>query len=158
MLQSWLHLTALVIYIGSLTNLWLVLLPALSTIKSHEQRLLLLARSLKLYNPLQIGVLGVLVLTGAFQITDLKSAYRELFIKELGMTLGWKLVVSFVLILLSTYQSMGVAHRFVRRYEGGDGFSAEEIRSLSQRLRISTVLVLPLALIAVWLGLRLRGG
>jgi len=158
MLNPWLHLTALVIYLGSLTSLWLILLPALGIIKSHEERLLLLARSLKLYNPLQIGVLGVLVLLGAFQITELKSVYREFFIKELGMTLGWKLVVSFVLILLSTYQSMGVAHRFVRRYEGGDGFLAEEVRSLSQRLRISTLLILPLALIAVWLGLRLRGG
>jgi uncharacterized membrane protein len=158
MLYSWLHLTAVVIYLGSLTGLCFILLPALPTIENQGERLVLLARSLKLYNPLQIGVLGVLVLTGAFQITDLKSAYRELFIKELGMTLGWKLVVSFFLILFSTYQSMGVAHRFVRRYEGGDDFSAEEIRSLSQRLRISTVLILPLALIAVWLGLRLHGG
>lgn len=158
MLQSWVHLAAVVVYLGSLTGLCLLLLPALATIKNHGERLLLLARSLKLYNPLQIGVLGVLVLTGAFQITDLKAAYRELFIKELGMILGWKLVVSFVLILLSTYQSMGVAHRFVKRYEGGDDFSAEEIRSLSQRLRISTLLILPLALIAISLGLRLHGG
>jgi uncharacterized membrane protein len=157
MLSSWLHLTALVIYLGSLIALWLMLLPALLAIKSRAGRSLMLARSLKLYNPLQIGTLGLLVISGAFQVTDLKSAYRELFIKELGMTLGWKLVASFVLILLSAYQSMGLAHRFVRRYEMGETPSDQELQSLCRRLTISTLLMLPFALVASWLGLRLRG-
>ncbi|SRR5713226_3745072 len=157
MLSSWLHLTALAVYFGSLMGLRVILLPALVDIKSREGRLLLLVRSLKLYNPLQIGVLGLLVISGAFQITDLKSVYREMFAKEMGMTLGWKLVAAFVLILLSTYQSMGVAHRFVRRHEAGEGPSDQEIESLCQRLRISTILILFFALLTSWLGLRLKG-
>lgn len=155
MLSSWLHVTALVIYLGSLVGLWLIVLPALSAVKNPEERLLMLARGLKLYNPLQIGVLGLLVITGAFQITELKSVYREFFAKELGIILGWKLVASFLLILLGTYQSMGLAHRFVRRYESGESPSDQEFHSLCRRLRTSTIIILPLALIASWLGLRL---
>ena len=54
---------------------------------------------------MQSGALGY-GLTGAFQITDLKAEYRELFTKEFGAMLGLKLIFSFVLILLSTHQSM----------------------------------------------------
>jgi len=149
--------TALVAYLGSLLGLWLIVLPAVSAVENRGERLLMLVRSLKLYNPLQIGVLGLLVITGAFQITELKSEYRELFAKELGITLSWKLAASFLLILIGTYQSMGLAHRFVRRYESGESPSDDEFRSLCRRLRTSTLVILPFALAASWLGLRLGG-
>lgn len=156
MLSSWLHLMALVVYLGSVTGLWVILLPSLSVIKNHEGQVKLLAHSLRLYNPLQTGALGLLVLSGAFQITDLKAAYRELFIRELGETLGLKLILSFVLIVLSTYQTMGLAHRFVRRYEGGESLSPQELGSVVQRLRISTISILLVAVATLWLGVRLR--
>ncbi len=157
MLISWLHLLSLTVYVGSLAGLWLVLLPALSAVQNHEEQVKLLARSLKLYNPVQTASLGILILSGAFQLTDLKAAYRELFLKELGMTLAWKLVFSFFLIIFSTYQSMAVAHRFVRRSEQGESFSAQELRSLTRRLKISSLAILLLAGATIWLGLRLRG-
>jgi len=157
MLSSWLHLTALAVYLGSVVALCMILLPALSVIKDHEGQMKLLARCLKLYNPLQTGILGLLVLSGALQLTALKATYRELFMKELGMTLGLKLALSFVLILLSVYQSMGVAHRFVRRYEGEERLSSRELGSVVQRLRVSALSILLLGLLTVWLGVRLRG-
>jgi uncharacterized membrane protein len=157
MLSSWLHLAALTVYVGSLIGLWWILLPSLSAIKKHEGQVELLARGLKLYNPLQTGALGLLVISGAFQLTDLKAAYRELFVKELGLTLGLKLLLSFVLIVLSTYQSMAVAHRFVRKYEGGEPPSPQELHSLTQRLKVSTLSILLLAVATVFLGLRMRG-
>lgn len=157
MLSSWVHLLALAVYLGSVTGLLVMLLPTLSLIKNHEEQVKLLARSLKLYNPLQCGALGLLVLSGAIQLTDLKAAYRELFIKELGVTLALKLFFSFLLIVLSTYQSMAIAHRFVRRYEGEEALSPEELRTVARRLRASTLVVLLLAMIIMWLGLRMRG-
>lgn len=157
MLISWLHLISLAVYVGSLVGLWLMVLPAVSAVENHEAQVSLLARSLKLYNPLQNGSLGVLVLSGAFQLTDLKAAYRELFLKELGVTLGVKLILSFVLIVFSTYQSMAVAHRFVRRYEGGESFPHQELLSVTKRLRVSTLFMLLLAIVTLWAGVRLRG-
>jgi len=157
MLSSWLHLTALAVYLGSVVGLSMILLPALSVIQNHEGQMKLLARCLKLYNPLQTGILGLLVLSGALQLTALKATYRELFMKELGVTLGLKLILSFVLILLSVYQSMGVAHRFVRRYEGEEPLSPQELGSVVQRLRVSALSILLLGLLTAWLGMRLRG-
>ncbi|MGH7772638.1 MAG: hypothetical protein ACREQA_10435 [Candidatus Binatia bacterium] len=157
MLTSWLHLISLAAFLGSVIGLWLVLLPSLSVIKSHEGQLKLLARSLKLYNPLQTGALGLLVLSGAFQITELKATYRELFIKQLGVMLALKLALSFVLIVLSTYQSMAVAHRFVRRYEGGEALSPQDLQLVARRLRISTHAILLLAFMTALVGVWMRG-
>jgi len=64
---------------------------------------------------------------------------------------------SFVLIVVSTFQSMGVAHRFVRRYEGGKSFSPQELQQVTRRLRTSTLVILLLAIITLWLGVQLRG-
>ncbi len=157
MLTYWLHLTALVVYLGSVVGFWVMLYPILSVAKSHEQQVTLLVRSLKLYNPTQIGALGLVVISGAVQLTDLKAAYREEFFKELGSTLGLKLTLSFLLIIFSTYQSMGVGLRFVRRYEGGDPISPQDLRSIGQRLKALAPAIVFLAIITLWLGMRSGG-
>jgi uncharacterized membrane protein len=156
MLNSWLHLIALTVYLGAVIGLWVMLLPAASSLQNHENKVQFLSRGLKLYNPVQVGALGVLLFSGAFQLTDLKAAYRELFVKEFGYDLGMKLFVAFFLVLFSVYQSMGIAHRFVKRHEGGDQVTPSEVDSLIRKLKTSDVLILILALVTLWLGLRLR--
>jgi uncharacterized membrane protein len=156
MLNSWLHVIALTVYLGAVVALWVMLLPAASALDDHDDRTQFLIRGLKLYNPIQIGALGVLLFTGAFQLTDLKAAYRELFVKQLGYNLGIKLLVTFFLVLLSVYQCMGIAHRLVKRHEGGDRFAPVEIDSTIRKLKSMNWLILILALITVWFGLRLR--
>ena len=69
-----------------------ILLSVTSALQTHDDRVQFLVRGLKLYNPLQVGALGILLFTGAFQLTDLKAAYRELFVKQLGYNLGIKLI------------------------------------------------------------------
>jgi len=156
MLNSWLHLVALIVYLGTIVGLWVILLSAASHLENQQDKVQFVARSLKLYNPLLIGALGILLVTGAFQLTELKATYRELFVKQLGYSLGIKLFVAFFLILISVYQSMGIAHRFVRRHEGGDHTTPQELDLTIRRLKNSNGLILILALITMWLGLRLH--
>src|SRR5437867_9165010 len=118
MLSSWLHLIALTVYLGAIVGLGALLLPSLAALDKHEDRVQFLAHGLKFYNPLQVGALGILIFTGAFQLTELKAAYREMFIKQLGYDLAIKLFFAFFLVILSVYQSLGIGHRFVRRKEG----------------------------------------
>ena len=156
MLNSWLHLLALIVYLGAVVGLWAILLPSAAAIETHEDRAGFLARGLKYYNPLQVGALGILIFTGAFQLTELKAMYRELFIKQVGYQLAVKLTFAFLLVIFSVYQSMGIGHRFVRRHEGGDAVSPQELDSLIRRLKSAHWCILILALITLWLGLRLR--
>jgi uncharacterized membrane protein len=156
MLTSWFHLLALTAYVGAIAGLLVIVLPGVAAIETHEARVKLLSRSLKFYNPLQCGALGLLVITGAIQVTDLKSAYRELFTQEFGAMLGWKLAMAFVLIMLSTQQTMSVGLRFVRRTEGGEAITPEELHSITKRLKSSTFSLLVLAAVTVWMGMQLR--
>jgi uncharacterized membrane protein len=156
MLNSWLHLIALAVYLGAVIGLWMMLLPATWTLDNNKDKVRFLARALKLYNPIQIGALGILLFTGAFQLTDLKAVYRELFVKQLGYNLGVKLCFAFFLVLFSVYQSMGIAHRFVKRHEAGDTITSQEFGSIIRKLKSSNGLILIFALITLWFGLRLR--
>jgi uncharacterized membrane protein len=156
MLFTWLHLIALIVYLGAVLGFWLMLLPAVSVVQKHEEKLQLLARGLKFYNPLQVGALGIILFSGAFQLTELKAAYRESFSKELGYILAVKLTFAFVLVIFSVYQALGVGHRFVRRHEGGEAITAEQLASIIRRLTAANWCILLLAAITLWLGLRMR--
>ncbi len=156
MLSSWLHLIALTVYLGAIVGLGALLLPSLAALDKHEDRVQFLAHGLKLYNPLQVGALGILIFTGAFQLTELKATYREMFIKQLGYDLAIKLFFAFFLVILSVYQSLGIGHRFVRRKEGGEPVTPAQLDSIIHRLKGANWCILLLALITLWLGLRLR--
>jgi uncharacterized membrane protein len=155
MLNSWLHIIALVVYLGAIIGLWLILLPALPDVDDHEVRVELLARGLKFYNPLQIGALGIILFTGAFQLTELKAAYRELFVQQFGYNLGVKLLFVFLLVIFSVYQSMGIGHRFVKQQESGAVITPQELNSVIRRLRLANACIMTLAAITLWLGLHL---
>ncbi len=156
MLNSWLHLVALIVYLGAVVGLWAILLPSAAALETHEDRAGFLARGLKYYNPLQVGALGILIFTGAFQLTELKAMYRELFVKQMGYQLAVKLTFAFLLVIVSVYQSMGIGHRFVKRHEGGDAVTPQELDSIIRRLKSAHWCILILALMTLWLGLRLR--
>ena len=155
MLSFWLHLIALTVYLGSLVGLWFFILSPLSSLKTHEDQVAFLIRRLKIYNPVQIGALGVLVITGAFQLTDMKDTYRILFTREFGESLSLKLLLAFVIIILSTYQSMGVAHRFVRRTEAPEPVSPQDFQSVTRRLRSLTLVIFFFTLITVWVSIKI---
>ncbi len=156
MLYSWLHLIALIVYLGAVVGFWLMLLPSVAILDKHEDKVQLLARGLKFYNPLQVGSLGILLFTGAFQLTELKAAYREAFVKQLGFNLFVKLIFAFLLVIFSVYQALGIGHRFVRRQEGGETVTSAELGSVIRRLKSANWCILILAAITLWFGIRLR--
>jgi uncharacterized membrane protein len=155
MLNAWLHVISLIVYLGAVFGLPLVLLPALSSISDHDAKVDLLTRALKLYNPLHIGALGIVLFTGAFQLTALKAAYREHFIQQFGFTLAIKLLFVFFLVIFSVYQSMAIGHRFVRLREGGEAVTPEQLVMIVRRLNTATGCILVLAAISMWLGITL---
>jgi uncharacterized membrane protein len=157
MVNTWLHIIALIVFIGAVAGLWMVLMPALSAAESLEQRARLLARALRFYNPLQVGALGVVLFTGAFQLTELKDLYREQFIQQFGRPLALKLSFAFLLVIFSVYQSMGIAHRFIKRQESGEPVRDGELRGILRRLKTAAGCILVLGLVTAWFGLRLRG-
>ena len=157
-LTLWLHLTSLAAYFGATLTLVLVMLPAVERLESHDERLRLLSSMLARWNPLIIGVLGVLVMTGAFSVTAYKARLGSQFFTRIGEPLTLKLILAFFLINGATYVSFGLAHRIVRAVQWGDPVPPERLASMIRRMRAGSVINLVLTAWITWVALAIPGG
>ncbi len=121
----------------------------------RERRVELLVRVLRIYNPAQIGLLGIMTLTGASRITDLKALHGASYAQEFGAGLGVKLLLAFFVIMLGTWQCMGIAHRFVRLHESPEGVTSEGTDAVLRKLDRSSVMMLLFLAATVWVALSL---
>lgn len=153
-LTRWVHLLGLATYLGSTLGLVLMVLPAAGQIVDPALQRRILAKALRPYNVLSIGALGVLLMTGASSLTDLKGTMRADF-GRLIWPLAWKLALSFLLINVATYLSFGLAHRLVRAELGQLPVEPEQQASILKRMRGTAWVAVALAGYTTWVGLRL---
>jgi uncharacterized membrane protein len=151
----WLHVVALVAYGGTTLALVALVIPAAAAMADPAARRTFLARALRIYDPLAIAALGVLVMTGATNLTTYKSVLRGEFFERLGWLLVWKLVGAFWVIMIGTYITFGLGHRIVRTEMAGEPVDAAWLASMTRRLIYACALVLILTAITTWLGLEL---
>ena len=151
----WVHLLGLAVYFGSGVMLVVVLLPMAAQIAAPRDKQQFLARSLRFYNPLSIGALGVTLMTGAFNLTSYKAMFGPRFFSLLGGVLGLKLLLVFVLINISAAVSLGMGHRIVRTELRGEEVEPERLNSLVKRIQMMTILALVLTAWIVWISLNL---
>ncbi|HEY2385868.1 MAG TPA: hypothetical protein VGK30_02820 [Candidatus Binatia bacterium] len=157
-LTLWLHLVSLAAYFGATLAFVFVMLPAVERVEAHEERLQILTAMLKRLNPLVIGVLGVLVMTGAFSLTAYKARLRSEFFTRIGEPLTLKLILAFFFINGVTYVAFGLGHRIVRAVEWGDPVPPEKLASMIRRMRSASILNLLLAAWIVWVALQIPAG
>jgi len=153
-LTRWAHLLGLAVYLGSTLALALMVLPAVQQIADPALQRRALAKALRPYNVLSIGALGVLLMTGASALTDLKATMRADF-GRLLWPLAWKLLLAFLLINVATYLSFGLAHRLVRAEIGQLPVEPERQASIIRRMRGTAWVAVALAAYTTWIGLRL---
>ena len=83
-----LHLAALAIYLASCLYLVVIVFPSARGFQDPIMQRRFLARAFRLQNPLSIGALGVLLMTGAFRLTDLKARLGPSFFVDVGRPLA----------------------------------------------------------------------
>ena len=150
----WIHLLALAVYFGTTLDLALVFLPAAEAITDAAAQRRVLARGLRMYNVLSVGALGVLVISGASGLTDWKATLGPAF-GRLLWPLVTKLSLTFVLIVVATYVSFGLAHRLVRAELGQLPVEAEKQAGMIRRMRSAAWVGVALAAWTAWVGVRL---
>jgi uncharacterized membrane protein len=150
----WIHLLATSVYLGATVAIVLVFLPAVEAVEDPALQRRVLARGLRSYNVLSVGALGVLVISGASGLTDLKAMLGP----EFGRLL-WRLVeklgLTFVLINVATYFSFGLAHRLVRAELGQLPVEAEKQAGMIRRMRTAAWMGVVLAAWTAWVGVGL---
>jgi uncharacterized membrane protein len=154
-LNLWLHVAAFALYLGATVALSLICLPLVQGAASAAERRRLLAAVMRVYDPFSIGVLGVLVMTGAFNLTGYKAATGPAFFSRIGAVLAWKLLGAFVLINLAAYIAFGIGHRVVRLDAAGEPPDAAWVDAMLQRLRAALWLAVGLTAAILWIALRM---
>lgn len=157
-LTLWLHLISLAAYFGATLAFVIVMLPIVDQIEPHEEKLRVLTGLLARLNPLLIGVLGVLVMTGAFSLTGYKARLRSEFFTRIGEPLTLKLILAFILIIGVTWVAFGIGHRLVRAVEWGDPVPPEKLASMVRRMRIGSIVNLALTAWITWIALAIPAG
>lgn len=150
----WLHLLAFATYTGATAALALICLPIARREEDPARRLRFLAQCMRVYDPLSIGALGLVVVTGAFRLTVFKAALRSAFFEQIGPALAWKLFFSFILINLATYVAFGIGHRLV--VASNASASQASVAPLLARLRTSLLVALLLVAVIVWIALAMH--
>jgi uncharacterized membrane protein len=153
-LTHWIHLLAVAVYLGATLAVALVFLPAMEAVEDPVLQRRLLAHGLRPYNVLSVGALGVLVISGASGLTDLKATMGPEFGRLLWRLVG-KLSLTFLLINVATYFSFGLAHRLVRAELGQLPVEAEKQAGMVRRMRAAAWMGVGLAAWTVWVGMGL---
>jgi len=154
-LGLWLHVLGLVTYGGATLGLLTLVLPAAQAVEGAVERRAVLTRALRVYDPLAIAALGIIVMTGAVNLTRYKDAMRGEFFAQMGWLLVWKLVLAFMVIMVGTYLTFGLGHRIVRSELLGDPADPVWLASMTRRLGATCILTLILLALTTWLGLEL---
>ena len=154
-IQLWLHVLGLAAYGGATLALMIMVLPAANGVADAGARRKFLAAALRVYDPLAIAALGVVLMSGAFNLTAYKAAFRAEFFERLGWLLVWKLILAFLVIMVGTYITFGLGHRIVRSEGLEDPVDEVWLASMTRRLIYACALSLILLAVTVWLGLEL---
>jgi len=159
-LLIWIHLLAMASYFGLQFGLLYLLLPAAEKAPDEASRRAALIAGFKFYNPFSIAMLGVLVITGAMRLTDLKATMKFEYFSRISGPLSLKLLLAFLLIFIQTWITFGLTFRIGRQEEvaaHGDGepFTVERVDSILRRTRMMTWLTLALAAAIILVALRM---
>jgi uncharacterized membrane protein len=154
----WLHLCAMASYVGAQFAVIYMLIPAAETAPDDAARRASLIAGFRFYNPFTIGVLGIIVISGAMRLTDLKASMQFDYFARIGSALELKLGLAFVLIFIQTYITFGLAFRIGRQEEvaahgDGEAFTVQQINSMIRRIRAMAWLTIALAAAVIWVSL-----
>lgn len=159
MLLAILHTVAVAVYLGGTVFLGTVLIPVLRRRGLDADGLHLLAGALRIFHPVSLGSLGVLVITGAVALTPLKEGLGPEYMSRLFGVLALKLFLVFVLVLVSSYQFFALGPRLFRVLSTEEG-KPEDLpftqgNQLVQRIQRWNLLAAALGAAILYLGLRM---
>lgn len=148
------HVLALATYFGATLAFVVVFLPAAEAVDDAAVQRTVLARGLRPYNVLSVGALGVLIISGASRLTDLKAQLGPAF-GNLVWPLVTKLALTFLLTMVATYLSFGIGHRLVKAELGMLPIEVEKQHGMIRRMRGAAWMGIAVAAWTTWVGLRL---
>jgi len=150
------HLLALSVYFGSTVFVALLIEVVGAQASDAVARRHGYAEIFRVYSPLTIAVLLVVVMSGAWSLTSYKQAFGSRYL-SFAISLVPKLSLAFVLIMNATYLALGVGFRLVRADQGGLPVTEAALKSTKNRLRVALWLTIVLILATAALSVGVAG-
>lgn len=146
------HIVSVAVFFGA-TAFVAILIPTLGRGTSDPSvRRDRYAAVLRVFSPLVIGALGVIVMTGAWSITGYKQSLGQDF-GAIGSGLILKLGMAFLVIMFATQLTFGIAHRLVRASMGALPVTDADLDKTVRRLTTSAWITLALTTYTIWVAL-----
>jgi len=114
-LLIWIHLLAMAAYFGAQFAVIYMLLPVAEQAGDESRRRAALITGFKFYNPFSIAMLGIVVITGAMRLTDVKAEMKFDYFSRIWGPLSLKLGLAFLLIFILHHVRAGVSDRTAGR-------------------------------------------
>lgn len=143
-LNLWLHLMAFATYTGLTLAVLILSLSLTPEAEEPESRQRILGGAMRVYNPLALAALGVLLVTGALNLSAYGAAVGQPTYQRIDGPLGWKLLLTVLLFNLTAYITFGIGNRVVRYCDAGQTLAPEMFGRLIVRLRATLALALVL--------------
>ena len=146
----WLHLLATGVFLGATAGIALFTVPRAAREPTAVGKRASLVRTFRVYDPLAIALLGIMVMTGAWSVTGYKQALGADY-ATFAEHLAWKLLLAFLVVMSGTWVTFGIGHRLVRQMEWDEPVDEARMNGLLARLRGAawTTVLLTIATIAV---------
>lgn len=148
------HVMAIAVFLGSTLYLALLMPVVGRNAPDAVSKRAGYADLFRVYSPLTIALLLVIVMTGAWSLTAYKAALGAGYFAEFGSAMAGKLALAFVVIIVATYACFGLCYRIVRADQGGLPVTQSSLRRMRVRLQATLWILLALTLWTAWLGVQ----
>ena len=120
-----------------------------------EERLVALRRHVKFYHITFLLVMSLMVVTGAFRLTDYKIMFGMQYFSQVSTVLIVKLALFFVVYILAAYQSFGLGLRITGQGEKAmeDQVPAELVDGVVNKMRVIAIINLVMMSAVAFVGL-----
>jgi hypothetical protein len=149
------HLVPWALGMGAVFYFAFVAVPLANRFLSGEERLKFLRRNVKYYSPFFLLMMSLMVVTGAWRLTDYKIFFGLKYFSDVSTVLIIKLVLFFIVYLLAAYQSFGLGLRITGQGEQAmeDAVAAELVDRAVRRMRVIAYINLVLMTATAYVGL-----
>ncbi len=151
------HLIPWTIGMGSAFYFAFAAVPLANRHLEGEARLQSLRRNVKFYHITFLLAMSLMVISGAWRLTDYKIILGVQYFSDVAEVLIAKLVIFFVVYLLAAYQSFGLGLRLTGQGAKAmeDPVSAEIVDRVVGKMRSIAILNLVIMTVLAYLGLML---
>ena len=151
------HLLPWTIGMGSAFYFAFGAVPLANRYLQGEERLRSLRRHVKFYHVTFLLTMSLMVVTGAFRLTDYKIALGMQYFSDVSTVLIVKLLIFFVVYILAAYQSFGLGLRITGQGQKAmeDPVAAEIVDGAVSKMRNIAIINLVLMTAVAYVGLML---